>query len=58
MRRRGSRAFGVQAIAMQADNADAAAVVAAIERAATAWCGHDILGATIDTPPVHGRRAI
>jgi len=38
-----ARALGVQAIAIQADNADAAALVAAVERTAREWDGIDIL---------------
>jgi 3-oxoacyl-[acyl-carrier protein] reductase len=37
------RAQGVQAIAIQADNADATAVVAAVERTVREWGGIDIL---------------
>ena len=38
-----ARAFGVKSIAIEADSADAAAVVAAVERAAAEWGGLDIL---------------
>ena len=37
------RALGVRSIAIEADSADAAAVVAAVERAAAEWGGLDIL---------------